>query len=343
MTIYIVAAGAVGSIVFSILFLLMLIKGNSLKIPFIGMTAFVILMAAGVVLTMLGDKKDGPDTADKVSQAVESQGAGDLESSAPEETQGGENSTSSKREEVSEQIILDDAGIVITAKGLEKNGLFGANLKLLIENNSDKDVTVQARDSSVNGYMVETMISETVAAGKKSNDEITFLSADLEACGIEEIADMEFSFHIFGDGLKTILDSEKIQIKTSSANTYEYGFDDSGAEIHNEGGVRIVSKGFDKYESIFGPGLCLFIENSTDRDITVQVRDVSVNGFMVDTIFSEDVCAGKRAVTAVTIMNSSLEENGIEDIEGMELSFHVFDANNWSTTVFDTAPILVTG
>lgn len=75
MTIYIVAAGAVGSIVFSILFLLMLIKGNSLKIPFIGMAAFVILMAAGVVLTMLGDKEDGPDTADKASQAVESQGA----------------------------------------------------------------------------------------------------------------------------------------------------------------------------------------------------------------------------------------------------------------------------
>ena len=89
MTIYIVAAGAVGSIVFSILFLLMLIKGNSLKIPFIGMAAFVILMAAGVVLTMLGDKEDGPDTADKASQAVESQGVEDIqapESEGPEES-----------------------------------------------------------------------------------------------------------------------------------------------------------------------------------------------------------------------------------------------------------------
>lgn len=79
MTIYIVAAGAVGSIVFSILFLLMLIKGNSLKIPFIGMAVFVILMAAGVVLTMLGGKEDSPDTADKVSQAAESQGVGDIQ------------------------------------------------------------------------------------------------------------------------------------------------------------------------------------------------------------------------------------------------------------------------
>lgn len=74
MTTYIVLAGAVGSIVFSILFLLMLIKGNSLKIPFIGMAAFVILMAAGAVLTMLGDKEDSSDTVDRASQAAESQG-----------------------------------------------------------------------------------------------------------------------------------------------------------------------------------------------------------------------------------------------------------------------------
>lgn len=94
MTIYIVAAGAVGSIVFSVLFLLMLIKGNSLKIPFIGMAAFVILMAAGVVLTMLGDKEDGPDTADKVSQAVESQGV--------EETKGAENTQKPEQDEPAE-------------------------------------------------------------------------------------------------------------------------------------------------------------------------------------------------------------------------------------------------
>lgn len=86
MIIYIVAAGAVGSIVFSILFLLMLIKGSSLKVPFIGMAAFVILMAAGVVLTMLGDKEDSPDTADKASQAVESQGVEDTQGPKEEES-----------------------------------------------------------------------------------------------------------------------------------------------------------------------------------------------------------------------------------------------------------------
>lgn len=83
MTTYIVLAGAVGAIVFSLVFLLMLIKGGSLKIPFIGMAAFVILMAAGVVLTVMGGKGDKPDTADQPSQAVESE-AVDTDTPAPE-------------------------------------------------------------------------------------------------------------------------------------------------------------------------------------------------------------------------------------------------------------------
>lgn len=73
MTIYIVLVGAAGAIIFSVLFALMLLKGNSVKIPFIGMAAFVILMAAGVVLTVMGGKGDKPDTADQPSQAVESE------------------------------------------------------------------------------------------------------------------------------------------------------------------------------------------------------------------------------------------------------------------------------
>lgn len=83
MTIYIVLVGAAGAIIFSVLFALMLLKGNSVKIPFIGMAAFVILMAAGVVLTVMGGKEDKPDTADQSSQAVESE-AVETDTPAPE-------------------------------------------------------------------------------------------------------------------------------------------------------------------------------------------------------------------------------------------------------------------
>ncbi|MBD5356547.1 MAG: hypothetical protein HDR88_06025 [Bacteroides sp.] len=242
------------------------------------------------------------------------------------------------KETVSEQVLFDEGGIVITAKGFENDGDFDAELKLLIENNSDVDITVQDRKTSVNGYMMGTIFSCTVAAGKKANSRISFSSRDMETCGIRTIADIEFSFHIFGDEIEYI-DSDKIQVKTSVFDTYEYSFDDSGTEIYNENGIRIVSKGLAQPDSGSDAGLSLFIENATEEDITAQVRDVSVNGFMVRTIFSEEVMAGKCALTMIKISNSSLEENEIGEIENMEFSFHIFDQNDQR---IDTSPITVT-
>lgn len=96
-------------------------------------------------------------------------------------------------------VIYDDNGILITYKGIEFGDTFGPELKLLIENNSDKPYIVQVRDFSVNGYMIDTLFSSDVAAGKKINDDITITQWNLDENGIanDQIEDIEFSFHIF--------------------------------------------------------------------------------------------------------------------------------------------------
>ncbi len=243
---------------------------------------------------------------------------------------------------ISEAVLVDEAGVKITAKSLTTDGLFGPEIKLLIENNSGKDLTFQCRNASVNGYMVETMMSVDVANGKKANDSLIFMGSDLEVCGIEAIADMEIAFHIFDMAdWETYLDTDAIQIKTSIADTFEYTYDDSGNLAYEGNGVKIVVKGLAEDESIFGPSIVVYIENTGDKDVTVQTRDVSINGFMVDAMFSCDVVAGKRAVDTITFMESDLEENEITAIEDVELSFHVFDMAEWETIV-DTEVVNIT-
>lgn len=243
---------------------------------------------------------------------------------------------------ISETVLVDEAGVKITAKSLATDGIFGTEIKLLIENNSGKDLTFQCRNASVNGYMVETMMSVDVANGKKANDSLTFMKSALEAYGIEAIADMEISFHIFDMAkFDTYLDTDAVQIKTSIADTFEYTYDDSGELVYEGNGVKIVVKGLAEDDSIFGPSIAVYIENTGDKDVTVQTRDVSINGFMVETIFSCDVAAGKRAVDTITFLESDLEENGITAIEDVELSFHVFDMTNWETIV-DTEVVKIT-
>lgn len=242
---------------------------------------------------------------------------------------------------ISETILLDEAGIKITAKSLDPDALFGAEVKLLIENDSGSDLTFQCRNASVNGYMVETMMSVDVVNGKKANDSLTFLRSDLDTCGIGAIADMEFSFHIFTtEGWDDYLDTPQIQLKTAISHAYEYTFDDSGDLVYDESGVKVVIKELVEDSSFLGPGIMVYIENSSGKNITVQTRDVSINGFMVNPAFSSDVVSGKHALDTITFLSSELEENEITAIETAELSFHIFESDGWDT-IADTDAITI--
>ena len=270
-------------------------------------------------------------------QDIKSTGSGDLAG-------GGDTTTATTTKEaeatIEEQVLVDQDGVKITAKSMSTS-LFGPELKILIENDSDVDLCVQTRNASVNGFMVDTMISEEVAAGKKTNTSITFSASALSECGITKFAEMEFYFHVFReDNWDTYFDSDVISVKTSLYDSHEQTIDDSGEVLYDEDGIKIVGKGLSKNDSIFGPGLIIYIENNTDTDFTVQVRDTSVNGFMIDTALSEDVVAGKKAITAITFFKSDLEENDITTITSIETSFHIFDLYSWDTIV-DTDPITI--
>lgn len=294
--------------------------------------SLIIAVALSVSLGACGrSSKDNSQEPSSISQ--NGAGSGEAQGAAPSQTQD---------VNISETVLIDEANVKVTAKGLDANGLFGPEVKLLIENNSEKDLTFQCRNASVNGYMVETMMSTDVIQGKKANDSLVFMKTDLEASGIKTIADMEFSFHIFTtEGWEDYLDTQFIQLKTSAAETYEYAFDDSGNVAYDGDGIKIVTKGLSKDQSIFGPSIVIYIENNSGQDITVQARDASINGFMVDAIFSSNVLIGKHAVDTITFLSSELEENEITSIDEVELSFHIFDLAKWDTIV-DTDMITIT-
>lgn len=62
---------------------------------------------------------------------------------------------------------------------------------------------------------------------------------------------------------------------------------------------------------------------------------------MVQTIFSCEVAGGKKANDQIIIMNSDLEQAGIEVIKDIELKFHIFDFQTWDT-IFDSEAIMIT-
>lgn len=225
---------------------------------------------------------------------------------------------------IEETLLIDESGIKITAKRLDFSKSLGPALIVLIENNSGNDLIFQCRKSSVNGYMIDTIMSENVSNGKKSNASIIFNADDLKICNISTIADIELTFTAFGfDIEESYLENTKVRLKTSDADTYEYKFDDSGNLIYDENNLKIVSKGITrKNQQTY---LVVYIENNTENDFTVQVRDTSVNGFMIKPIFSPVVSGGKRLMGFISFDDSELAENDIEEISDVETSFLFFE------------------
>lgn len=308
----------------------------------------VIVSALSLSLLLAGCGETTPVTVDNSSSNESSSDAQENNSSATDSAATDSSSadaaadtSSADAATIEEQVLYDANDIKITTTGLE-DGLMGTELKLLLENNSAKNITVQARNANVNGYMVDTMMSVDVAAGKKANDSLTFETEGLKECGIEDIASMEFSFAIMdGDTLDDIASSDVIKLDTSIAATYQQPVDDSGEVYVDTNGIRIIGKGLSTDDSFWGPGVKLYIENNSGQNITVQVRDVSVNGFMTDSSMSEDVLDGKRAISAVQFYDTDLENNGITEVKDVELSFHVFNLDTWDD-IYDSEVVHMT-
>ena len=61
---------------------------------------------------------------------------------------------------------------------------------------------------------------------------------------------------------------------------------------------------------------------------------------MVESIMSEEVVAGKKAMSAVQFLSSDLESNSITDITDVELYFTIIDSDSWDT-IQDTDVIAI--
>ncbi len=62
----------------------------------------------------------------------------------------------------------------------------------------------------------------------------------------------------------------------------------------------------------------------------ISCDNMSINGFMVSPIFSSTVYDGKKSFDDITIFSSDLEQNGIEAVEEIELSFKILDPDNYN-------------
>ncbi|MBO4989108.1 MAG: hypothetical protein J6D37_02130 [Clostridia bacterium] len=83
-------------------------------------------------------------------------------------------------------------------------------------------------------------------------------------------------------------------------------------------------------DNIWGYTLKIQLENkSANKTYMFSVQNAAINGVQCNPLFASEVAAGKKSNDEIHFTKRELEENGIKDYTDIELTFRVYDSNDW--------------
>lgn len=257
---------------------------------------------------------------------------------------------------IEETVIIDEAGVKVTAKELLYTD-YSVELELLIENNSDRNLQFHAgtlgnSSNSINGYMIgDGYIGEDVAAGMSATEKVSFSIENLLMYGIEDIADITLGIDIKDDNYDEYLPLTQKTIKTSIADKYDYKKDTFMEAMDSEIYTKLVGATIDSStkEELFDKqgikslctyvitnkegtqGLLFEVINNSGKDQYASINAVQLNGIQVygGTWDNQFINAGKRAVMYIDtskLMDKNMQSQyGIDAFSQISFTLGVHD------------------
>ena len=251
-----------------------------------------------------------------------------------------EETTDSGSISIEQQVIYNKDSIKITVTALETDSYY-TSLCLLTENNSQKNIRITSENSSINGLMFYSSCYINVSPGKKSNDKILFHTKDLKGANITAIKDIEFTLVLSDpDTYQEIDTSDIIKISIPGNENYVQTYDDSGIVAYEDSNIKIVAKKVSASDEQPCSNVSFYIENNTGKDIHLSANNVSVNGYMVGSLYFPNIRADRRLLDSGAFYDTDLTKNSITDIEEIELSFEIRDEKTYDT-IIETEPISI--
>lgn len=229
---------------------------------------------------------------------------------------------------IKEAVLYNEDGICITVKGMEET-FVGVDIKLLVENSTENNIAVGCSDFVINGITVGGHMYIEVAADKKANGEISLYNTNLKTAGITHISTIN-SHDAYISDTDTFMKTKSISLAmVTTLSDYTQKIDDSGEVLFQQDGITIIAKSLTKDFS--GGTITVLIKNESGQDILVQADNISVNGYTISTLHSDDVCDGTVRFSEIDLYQSYLEENDIEDIENATFELSILNPKTYAT------------
>lgn len=237
-----------------------------------------------------------------------------------------------------ETTIVDDENCTFIIKEIKETS-YSVEVSAFCENKTDKLLMFSLDNVVVNGYMNDPFWATEVAAGKKANQTIEFYTDGTTGLSIDQIDELRFDLLVFDsedwEAPHLVDDSFVVYPTGLSADTFvrpeRVPYDNETPITDDENGTFIICAA--DPDSAYGYTLTVFIENKTDETMMVSWDEVSVNGYMADPFWGCSVASNACAITEISFW-TTLEDNGIEEVEDIEFRLRMSDYDSMGDIVY---------
>ena len=232
-----------------------------------------------------------------------------------------------------EYTAIDNEECSIKITGIKPDDVWGYTVTVQLENkNAEKNYMFSVESAAINGVQTDSIFASEVAPGKKANGDVTFADSALKD-EIGEYTQIEMTFRVYDsdDWMADPVAHETVCIfphGEEQAKNYVRTAQESDRVLIDNDNVSVIALNYET-DDIWGFTVNLYLVNKTDSEAMFSVDDASVNGYMMDPFFAKSVLPGKCAFTSLSWANSSLEENGIESVQEIEMKIRAYDSDNW--------------
>lgn len=124
-----------------------------------------------------------------------------------------------------------------------------------------------------------------------------------------------------------VTEVSKREGKTEEAQAKQSDNIQSDKVLYQDDNIVITYQGIS--ENYYGYDFNLFVENKSNRTLTVQVREMSINGFMVSPVCSIEIAPRKKAVGGIGIWLDDAENIPAGSVRNAETKFVIIDWNDY--------------
>lgn len=224
-----------------------------------------------------------------------------------------------------EQVIYDADGVRITVKGMEENTMTGTDIRVLVENGTDRNLVFSGDLFVVNGVTVPGYLYAEVAAGTRTNDAIELYTDVLKSAGIGQIGTvLGYDTRIVDTDTYEILARVPMELTTAYAQAGEFVPEESGVELYRDREITVIAQMIT--DEFYGKTAQLLVKNETGQDIIVEAENIAVNGYTVDAWLYDTVVADTVRYCQLDLFETGLAENGIDQVETISFRLNFLDA-----------------